>query len=115
MKDYCWYTSGEYIGILEWDDSYGRYDSPTEDVSEGIIIEHTETITDPTDYDSSINLNRNLINAIVDFLKYKMNNDIDPKRARLYYNDFLAKVEAESARETLQNRQVWVNRVWGLV
>jgi len=99
-KEYCYYIEANQIAILEYDNEDGRWDSPSTAVTDGFIVEYTKEITAPTAYSSSISVSRNIVSAIVYFLKSKMVEDKDVKMARYYHNRFLAKVRSEYNRKT---------------
>ena len=99
-KEYCYYIEANQIAMLEFDTENGRWDSPSEAVTNGFIVEYTKEITAPTTYTSSINVSRDLVSAIVYFLKSKMVEDKDPKMAQYNYGRFLAKVRSEYNRKT---------------
>ena len=105
-KEYCYYIAGENIAILEYDTENGWWDTPSTAVTNGFMLEYTKTITDPSTYSSSISINRELANAIVNYVKFRIREDSDPRAAQYYYSKFLQGVRKDANRKIAGVRQV---------
>ena len=113
-KSYCYYIQGDYIGILEYNEETGCWDSPTEAVSSGFIVEYTKVITDPTVHSSSLTISRDIASAIVYYLKYKMYEDRDPKKAEYFKTKYMQKVRREVNRKIGSERRIIPKKVYSL-
>ena len=113
-NNYCYYIEGEYIGILQYNTETGAWDSPDEAVSSGFILEYTKTISDPTTHSSSLTISREIAEVIVYYLKFKMVEDKDQRKANEYYFKFLSKVRGEANRKIGTGRRVIPKQVYSL-
>ena len=111
---YCYYLQGDYIGLLELSDETGFWESASEAVSSGFILEYTKVITAPTTHTSSLTISRDIAAAIVYYLKFKMIEDKDPRKAQYYYSKFLGKVRGEANRKIGTGRRVIPRKVYAL-
>lgn len=113
-KEYAYYIEGNNLALLEYDEEEGRWDSPSAAVTNGFIIEYTKAITDPTTYSSSINVSREIAQAIVYYLKWKMVEDKDIKKAMDYRFKFYSKVRGESNRKVGSARRILPKKIWSV-
>jgi hypothetical protein len=113
-NQYCYYLQGNNIAILQYDSSEDRWDSPSESVTNGFILEFTRTITDPSTHASSLAISREIAQAIVYYLKFKMVEDKDQRKSNEYYFKFLSKVRGEANRKTGTGRRVIPKQVYAL-
>jgi len=69
-KRYFYYMEGGNLALVE-QDSNGHYQSPTENVSVGLLIRYTGIPNAPTSEDSTIDCDPELAIALVEFVKAK--------------------------------------------
>ena len=69
---YGYYVEGGNIGILEQNVETGKYDSPTTNITNGLMIRFTTMPSLPTDESSTLDVDELLAIALVDYVKAKI-------------------------------------------
>lgn len=69
---YGYYVEGGNIGILEQNVETGKWDSPTSDITNGLMIRFTKVPTAPTSESADIPMDEGLALALVDYVKAKI-------------------------------------------
>ncbi len=92
-KQYTYYIDGRRLALLEKNATTGRWGSPTSDVTSGIKLEYSVRPTDPINEDSTLDIDRYLILALIEFVKASIFIESgDEKRAEYYMQRFRRKV-----------------------
>ena len=69
---YAYYVEGGNIGILEENINTGKFDSPTSDIANGLLIRFTKMPTAPASESADIPMDEGLALALVDYVKAKI-------------------------------------------
>jgi hypothetical protein len=68
---YGYYVEGGNIGILEQDINTGKWDSPTSNVTNGLLIRFSKVPDTPASESANIPMDEGLALALVDYVKAK--------------------------------------------
>ncbi len=106
--DYAFYNDGEKLALLQrvatstYDPAPAiteDYLTPQADDAQGVMIEYTSDKDYPTDELSNLDVSRQLALAIVDYVKYRLLEDSNPRESDRYYGKFLRRVSRSESNK----------------
>ena len=105
MRKFAYRKNGDNIALFERivseDTTDGinyteEWNTPDTDLTFGLLVEYSGTITSPTSETSDVDVSRMIALAIIDYVKYRMLEESgNEKRAMYYYGKFLNKIARE--------------------
>jgi len=87
--DFQYYLRGANIAIIERDTGTGKYKSPSELITDGLMLEYSALPTVPDSEDDSIDLVEELTVATVEYLKARFaENEANYDKRNFHMNEF---------------------------
>lgn len=114
MKKYAYFVDGRNLIVLEYDESTGKYVTPTSDLSDGILIRHNVVAGSVSTETDEIPVNGILEKAVESYVRMKLaENEGNPGLAMYYERKFYV------YRERGQENRLGVPRIakvgnWGV-